>query len=379
MKIVKKKVVFIQRTLKFYRLSFFDLLKEKCERNGIEVSVIYGVDDIIKFNNADLEWGIKIKHYKINLFGKYLYYQPALKYLKDADLVIVEQASKLLINYYLWILNLIGNKKLAFWGHGVNFQTRNSKNISEIIKKIMTRKIHRFFAYNDLSKRLVEKIGMPSDRITAIYNTLDTVQITKHIDEWDKKKVKEFKRKLGIGSNNICLFVGGMYKDKRLDFLLKSIILVKKSVPDMEFIFIGDGLDKDIIVKASNENKWIHYEGPKNDLEKVPYFLMSKLFLIPGLVGLAIIDTFIFGVPLITTDCKIHSPEIDYLENQKNGIIAENNITDYSSVIIDLLQNEEKRLKLIDGCIQSAKKYTIENMVDSFYEGISLSIGKNRV
>lgn len=59
-------VVIIQRTLKFYRLSFYDLLRQKLAESGIKLILIYGADDKIKFNDAALDWGIKIKNYKIN-------------------------------------------------------------------------------------------------------------------------------------------------------------------------------------------------------------------------------------------------------------------------------------------------------------------------
>ncbi len=365
-----KKVVIVQRTLKFYRIPFYNLLKEACEKNDIQLVLLYGTDDIIKFNDAEIEWGIRIKNYKINLFKKNLYYQPVLKYIKDADLIIVEQASKLLINYYLWILNLLGRKRLAFWGHGINFQNDSSNRLGEFVKKFMTRKVRWFFAYNDLSRRVVENMGFPKDKITTVYNTIGVENILKANREWNEENLACFKEQLGIESKNICIFIGGMYKEKRLDLLLDSVFIVKNVIKDLQIIVIGDGPDKGKVLEACTKNNWIHYFGVKNDFEKIPYFLMSKLVLISGLVGLAIIDSFIFAVPLVTANSNIHSPEIDYLENHKNGIMAGNNITDYSSAIIDLLLNEEKRLMLVEGCKESAKKYTMENMVNNFSEGI---------
>jgi glycosyltransferase involved in cell wall biosynthesis len=364
------KVIIIQRTLKFYRLPFYNFLKSKLEKAGITLVLIYGKDDTIKFNDAEVKWGVLIRNYKINVLGSNLYFQPVLKYIHDADLIIVEQASKLLINYYLWLLNLIGCKKLAFWGHGISLQSHNSSSFSEFVKIFMTRKVFWFYAYNNLSKRILEDIGYPTKRITTVNNTIDVENILEEKKKWNEKDLIQLKEQLGIQSNNTCIFIGGMYKDKRLEFLIKSIIFIKKSIPDFEFIFIGDGPDKDLIIKASYNNRWIHYVGPKNEIEKVPYFLISKFLLNPGLVGLSIIDSFIFEVPLITTDCKLHSPEIDYLENGINGLMIENNITRYSSTVVDLLLNNDKRLILVEGCKQYAKKYTMTNMVDNFYDGI---------
>ena len=56
---MEKKVIIIQRTIKFYQIKFFELLKEKCERNNIELVLIYGNDDEIKFNDVEVQWGKK--------------------------------------------------------------------------------------------------------------------------------------------------------------------------------------------------------------------------------------------------------------------------------------------------------------------------------
>ena len=371
---MKRKKVVIIDALKFYRIKFMELLKQKCNENNIDLVLIYNKDDKIPFNDAEIEWGIKIRNYKINILGKSLYFQPVFKHIKNADLIIVNQATKLLINYYLWFLNLLGVYKIAFWGHGKNFQNKNFFSISEFIKKIMTRSIAHFFAYNDLSRKIVEEIGLPKSRITVVNNTIDVESIIEECKKYDDKKLLEFKRKLGLVSENICIYVGGMYREKRISFLLKALKLVREKIKDFEFIFIGDGPDKDLILQANKEYNWVHYYGVKTENEKIPFMLISKLLLMPGLVGLVIIDAFTFGLPLVTTDCKIHSPEIDYLENGINGIMTENNLTDYTNAVIKLLENENERQKLVKGCKKSASKYTMENMVNNFFNGILSAI-----
>jgi glycosyltransferase involved in cell wall biosynthesis len=351
-----------------------ELLKQKCNENNIDLVLLYGKDDKLTFNDAEIEWGIKIKNYRINIFGKSFYFQPVLKHLKNADLIIVEQATKFFINYYLWILNLLGVYKLAFWGHGKNLNRENSFSVSELVKDIMTKRVSHFFAYNDFSKTIVEKIGLPASKITAVNNTIDVESILDDVNKYDMNNLSVIKKDLGIESENICLYVGGIYKEKRIPFLLEAIKIVKKTIRDFEFIFIGDGPEKHLVLQAVNENSWIHYYGVKKGNEKIPYFLMSKFFLMPGLVGLALIDSFAFGLPLVTTDCKIHSPEIDYLKDGINGIITADNLAEYSNEVIRLLQNEDERQQLAKECKESAGKYTVKEMTKRFFDGIQKCI-----
>jgi hypothetical protein len=46
----------------------------------------------------------------------------------------------------------------------------------------------------------------------------------------------------------------------------------------------------------------------------VPYFILSKLVLMPGLVGLAVLDASALEVPLVTTAVPYHTPELTTLK-----------------------------------------------------------------
>jgi glycosyltransferase involved in cell wall biosynthesis len=95
----------------------------------------------------------------------------------------------------------------------------------------------------------------------------------------------------------------------------------------------------------------------------------------PGLVGLAVLDSFALQTPTVTTHYPFHSPEIEYLENGVNGIIAANTLQDYAQAVTDLLQNDAKRRQLVEGCKISATKYTIDQMVNNYAGGILKCLG----
>ena len=97
--------------------------------------------------------------------------------------------------------------------------------------------------------------------------------------------------------------------------------------------------------------------------------------MMPGVVGLGILDSFALETPLITTLNPFHGPEIEYLENGINGIISNDNINDYSNSIIEVLKTE-KYLELKEACKLSAEKYNVETMVKNFKNGI-LSVLNN--
>lgn len=376
-----KKIAIVSKTVPHYRAPFFNGLREKLLSKNIDLILIYGQPshrDSQKSDVVDLDWAIKVPNKIIEIGNLELYWQPVLKHLKDVDLVIVEQASKLLLNYILVMQNVIGIRKVAFWGHGRNFQKSSSNRIGEWIKKQISTHVHWWFAYNDLSAQIVQAMGFSRERITSVQNAIDTRSLTKALENITQHEIATVLQELNINSENIAIFSGGMYPEKQIPFLLESLIHIRRELPDFHMVFIGGGVDAKLVAQAAAENPWIHFLGPVFENKKVPYFAISKLLLMPGLVGLAVLDSFALEVPLITTENDNHSPEIEYLTNDKNGIITKcsSSPSDYAAEVVNLLLDGDKLNNLIQGCRSSREKYTIENMINNFAEGVFKAIDK---
>lgn len=371
----KQQVAIVYKYIPQYRREFYTKLKQELARENIELKLIYGQpskEDAIKGDEVDLSWGIKIHNSSLKIFGKDIYWQPVLSHIADVDLVIVEQASKLLVNYLLLILSILKIKRMAFWGHGKNFQSRGANYVGEWIKRKLSTRAHWFFAYTQKSADIVHDLGYPYDRITVVQNAIDTHKLRQMYDCIAANEINSFKNSLGLKSNHIGLYAGGMYPEKELGFLLRACELIKLRIPDFEILFIGSGVDAYLVEKSAEHNDWIHYLGPRFDHDKALCFAVAQIFLMPGLVGLAILDCFAMKLPLVTTQIPNHSPEIDYLIDGVNGLM----VTDspdpqkYADVVCDLLTDKNLMNRLIAGCKSSAEIYTIEKMAGNFATGV---------
>ena len=110
--------------------------------------------------------------------------------------------------------------------------------------------------------------------------------------------------------------------------------------------------------------------GPTFGREKAINLKLAKLLLMPGLVGLAIIDAFAAQVPIVTTNVPYHSPEIDYLIDGVNGEMTADNKEDYADRIVSLLRDENRLSDLRSGCREAARKYAMDAMVTKFAAGV---------
>ena len=172
----RNKVTFILKAIPHYRLPFYEQLRPMLDERGIKLSVVYGQvgsEGATKRDTVDLPWGIEISNKILSLGTRELYWQPTLSYIRDADLVIVMQESKLLINYLLVLLNMLGVKRAAFWGHGKSFQEHRTHRWSELIKKWISRNVHWWFAYTQSTYEVIRSLGFPEPQITGLYNNND--------------------------------------------------------------------------------------------------------------------------------------------------------------------------------------------------------------
>ena len=132
------KVTIIQRILPHYRVPFFEALYCELARDGIELQLIYGQEYPGTVPRSELlkhPWTIRIENRYLNTPLGQVVWQACLSHLQDSDLIVVEQANSLLLNYWLMISRGRRQHRLAFWGHGRNFQARSGHSLREGFKR----------------------------------------------------------------------------------------------------------------------------------------------------------------------------------------------------------------------------------------------------
>lgn len=372
---MKATVLIIQRLLPHYRRPFFERLRGACAGMGVELLLAYGQAqgaDAQRGDTVTLPWATGIRNRTLSLGSAQLCWQPCLGLLHRADLIIVEQANKLLLNHFLAVAQGLGLVRLCYWGHGRNMQAHNPGSLGERFKRQLSSRAHWWFAYTGLSAEIVRASGFPAERITDVQNSIDTGELIQARQATTPEQLSALRQRLGLRGDNVCLYIGGMYPEKRLDYLVAVGEAIRRRVPDFELVCIGAGPQEGIVRAAATRHPWLRALPPVFGQDKAPYFMLSKLLLMPGLVGLAILDAFALGTPLVTERHGFHSPEIHYLENGANGVIVESvgDAEAYAGQVAALLRDEAARQRLVEGGAAAAARYTLENMVQRYSQGI---------
>lgn len=371
---LKNRVVIIQKYIPRYRLSFFSRLRDVLAANSIELILIYGHGDQVdktKKDAIELSWGYCVPVRIINIFYGQFYWQNAIPLIQKNDLVIVEQANRMLLNYVLLFRRIFKRDiKIAFWGHGINRKLLGNSHVNKF-KLLVTGFADWWFAYTKGVKETLIEGGLPSDKITAVQNTIDTDSLLKKMDQatypGDMISAASRDSKYGI-------FVGSMYKEKQIPFLIEACQRVKEKIPEFKMIFIGAGADKEYVEAFAENNSWVYCFGPLFEDDKIPYLKLADVLLIPRAVGLVVIDSFVTQTPIVTTKTLGHGPEIEYLKSGHNSIITSDTIGAYANAVVNILQNEQQLNLLKEECASSAKTFSLDNMVRNFAQGVTKAI-----
>jgi glycosyltransferase involved in cell wall biosynthesis len=228
-----------------------------------------------------------------------------------------------------------------------------------------------WFAYtNGTADYLVDK-GAERDTITVVQNAVDTKGLRDAVVSISDAEAAAVRAKMNIPEEApVGLYLGILEDVKEVPALIEAARIVKQAIPNFHLIVAGAGTERPKIEEAAANSEWIHYVGPAFGRDKAMYSRISSAFLLYGRVGLAVLDAFGGGLPLIATELEHHGPEIEYLQNGYNGMMTPHDIKTYAAAVTRLLSDKAEMERLRAGAIESGERYTIEAMVENFRQGV---------
>lgn len=373
------RAVFLTAVLTHYRVPFHERARELMGRAGIRYELIFGQpkrDEAAKADTTSLPWATRIENRYFPL-GR-LTWQPALRHIRGADLVILGQENRLLLNYILQLTPRRLRPAIALFGHGRNFQARNRNSLAELWKRHWMSRCEWWFGYTEETRRHLGAHGFPSDRITVLNNVIDTASLREQLRCVTPERMALRRQELGLRGANVGIFIGSLYKDKRIDFLVEAADRIRLEVPDFELVIVGAGPVETDLCALAADRPWLKLAGPRLGAEKAEILRLAKLFLIPGAVGLAVLDAAAAGLPLVTTDYPFHGPEFCYLSNGVTGLsVAEwRSVQAYADAVAHLLRAEDARTAMADAARRLGAAYTIDAMAESLVEGVTSCLAR---
>ncbi len=246
------------------------------------------------------------------------------------------------------------------------------KIIYRTIDSFAERYVQKFIVVSDALKRvLIEKRGISEHKVVRIYNGIELDQYQPNADCSNSRK------KWNISQESPVIgAIGRMVWQKGFEFLIRAIPEVIQAVPDVKFIFVGDGPLRGKLGALSEElgvRDKVIFAGFRNDIKEV--LSAVDLLAVPSLLE---------GFPMITLEAMamarpIIATHIDGTTEQitdgENGIIVppKDHIA-LAEAILRLIQDKEFSKKLGVTARQRVKqRFSVEKMIKET-EKIYLSI-----
>lgn len=368
---MRSSVAFVQRRVPHYREAFFAGLHEHLGQRGVSLDVIVGDPDahLSSLDPSRPRWLSTVRSQRIAIGGREVIWQGAVRATASHDLIITDLSPRIVSNLVLIGRSRLGGPQLGGFGHGRDFGSARTPG-PRSAHGFLVRSVDWWFAYNDLSRDIVIDLGFPPGRTTAINNTIDTKQLSDAVDDCRRTGTNDLRRSLGIAGSPVALFCGSLHWGKRLGFLFDAALCLRRSFPRFTLLVLGDGPGEEEVKAFAGAHDWVHYFGRVVGVDRAKYFALADVMLMPGLVGLVVLDSFAARVPLVTTDWPFHSPEIDYLCHAENGWRSPDTLDAYVDAVALLLNDHELRQRLQQGCADAVKRYPLEQMVSRFSDGI---------
>lgn len=357
-----------------FRRSFYLRLTEDLEARGVTLVIAHGApysrDQRARQDVIELEGAVRLKQWSTWVAGRPLVHKRLVSLLRSSDVLVVDQTLRNLELYWLLLRQLTGRgPAVAMWDHGRTY-TKPQSSLEQSLKYALTRQARWFFSYTDGGARAVAEHGFPRQRVTVVQNSIDTTALGEAYRQVTDGQLTEVRGEYGLTSGRTGLFVGGLTSSKRIPFLIEAAEEIAGRLPGFRLLVAGAGREKPLVEEAAARSPVVVPVGRAFGARKALLGAASDVLLMPGLVGLCAVDSFVLQTPIVTTSWPWHAPEFEYLEHGRNAVIAPDDPRDYARAVAELLSRPEELDILRQECRKDALQYTVEEMSRRFTDGL---------
>ncbi|MFE5628864.1 glycosyltransferase family 4 protein [Streptomyces sp. NPDC056543] len=357
-----------------FRRSFYRLLEEDLDARGVRLLIAHGApysgDQEARRDVIHMEGAVRLKQRTAWVAGRPLVHKHLGGLARSADVVVVDQALRNMELYPLLLRQLTGRGPVvAMWDHGRTY-TRPQSGLEQSLKYSLTRRARWFFSYTAGGARAVTEHRFPRQRVTVVQNAVDTKALGDAYRRVTEQQSAEVRRTYGLTAGRTGLFVGALSSGKRIPFLVEAAERVADRLPGFRLLVAGTGQERHIIDAAAARRPVVVPVGQAFGDRKALLGAVSDVMLMPGLVGLCAVDSFVLQTPIVTTPWPWHAPEFEYLEHGRNAVVAPDDPEQYADAVTALLTGSGRLGALREECRKDAGRYTVEEMSRRFADGL---------
>ncbi len=321
-----------------YRKCIYNILDKE-----FECSFVFG-DENLNVKTFDISVLKQAKVTHVSHIGDIVFQIGIIPYIfRKFDYYILTGATNDLTHWlFLFIAKLFPKKKVFIWTHGI-YGYESKKQL--IVRKIFYRLCDGIFLYGQFARdNMVELRLYPNNKMFVLHNSLNYSEQLKIREQL--KKTSVFLDHFG-NDKPILIFIGRLTKVKKLGEAIEALGLLRGCGEEYNMVFIGDGDEKDALIKKCNElslqkSVWF-YGACYDEMQNAQLIYNSDLCISPGNVGLTALHCMMFGTPVLTHDnLQLQMPEFETIKDGETGcFFKENDPIDLAKRISEWFNNNQ--------------------------------------
>lgn len=337
---------------------------------------------------------VKVTNREIPIARWRAIWQPVVREIATGgyDAVVMGHEVKFLSNLALAGLFRLRRRPVLLWGFGfhvkmgVGFTSEASglrARISGAVKDRIARSADGYLAYTERGAEALKRIGLPQRKVWVVRNTIDIAQQCRHYDALADADDQALRRELDLRPDSaVLLFVGRLLEAKKGDEAVEAVRRLNQAGGTrrfVELVVIGGGPILGDLKQRYGDVPGVRFLGELFDQERVArYMRVASALVIPGYVGLAVNHAFAQGLPVITRAHELHSPEIEYVEHGRNGLIVPGGFDAFVAELGRLVDDPAALDALAAGALATRESLRLETMVERFDEAVTRTIERQR-
>jgi len=253
----------------------------------------------------------------------------------------------------------------------------------KVIEKAVSKISDKNIAVSDWTKKRLETLGVPEEKITVIPNGINL------------KWISEIESEGGLTSVGLdgkiydVIFAGRLIKEKNVDVLLKAVALLKVDFPDIRCCIVGDGPEKAALVELAKNMEVcgnVEYAGFQEYRALIGKIKASKVLVLPSSregFGMVVIEAFACGVPVVTVRERYNAAQ-GLVDDGVDGFVVKLDADEIRACIKKVIQVDIDYKEMVERAFYKSEKYNWDEIVanilytysKSFYNSIPITKSK---
>jgi glycosyltransferase involved in cell wall biosynthesis len=252
------------------------------------------------------------------------------------------------------------------------------RSVLQRLRRFLIRRADACVALNSAARRDLIDDGCDPRKVFLAQNSID-IEGVRAAARSQREHVADLRTQLELSPDeHVFLFIGAIEHRKRVENLIRAVVLLRSQGLPARAVIVGDGSDEGAVKKAlsADETAATLFVG-RHEEDAPAYILMAESVVLPGEGGLAINHAFACGRPCVATREAVAGGDtvLDYISDGHNGFIVDVNDVPALSDALRMIAVDRDLWKALSAAAwKTGDRLTVEMMARGIARAVAFAV-----